>query len=434
MSNSISGEVVPSVTLNTVNVLIGKKLGRGTFGHVYKCTVNGSAMAVKCIKISQSGVDDLMEVSIMSTYRTHPNLSGSLFTQVKDDILYIFMELAVCDMVMVINDGKNDPSLVVPWCYNMLCGLRVLHSQGIIHCDIKTCNILLMRDGMAKITDYTISTITNLDEPQFTHSICTSNYRPPECHLSRHWGYAVDIWSLGCVFYELMASNMLIPVQGDDRTPKDVMLSRTSSSIYDWMKRREEADTSSLVLPTYEFKPVVYTERYLSSSSEYKSMVESMTRYSPSSRPTAVELIANPIFDQCRNPSAHVLDICSTVRKKELNDLKSSLITYITTFVQTVIFEDQGLLVFDKCLSIILRCLDMPGWSNHISDMDVRDIDVMNSLSDTWIYENNIMGCAWIASKIVIGIPCPNLKGLNKKNMREMEIRICEYLAYCLHD
>lgn len=87
----------------------------------------------------------------------------------------------------------------------LLCGLEHCHSQGIVHRDVKTSNILVNNDGILKIADFGLANFTApYNKEPLTTRVVTLWYRPPELLLgSTKYGVSVDLWSVGCVFAEL---------------------------------------------------------------------------------------------------------------------------------------------------------------------------------------------------------------------------------------
>ena len=96
----------------------------------------------------------------------------------------------------------------------ILEGLIQMHSHQVIHRDIKTENILLSNSGTYKFFDFGISKI---HEPGVTHqhtkNVVTRCYRPPEIFFGErnYNGQAVDMWSVGCVFAEVITGAVLFP-------------------------------------------------------------------------------------------------------------------------------------------------------------------------------------------------------------------------------
>jgi serine/threonine protein kinase len=91
---------------------------------------------------------------------------------------------------------------------SLLRGLDYLHSEmSLAHRDIKGANILLSAEGKVQITDFGLARILNIKNPRanYTTRVVTLWYRAPELLLGfRNYNFAVDIWSMGCVFVELI--------------------------------------------------------------------------------------------------------------------------------------------------------------------------------------------------------------------------------------
>ena len=89
----------------------------------------------------------------------------------------------------------------------MLLGLDYLHSQGVIHRDIKGGNILTTKDGIVKLADFGVA--TNLTESEKSNSVVGTPYwmAPEVIEISGQITSACDIWSLGCTVIELLTTN-----------------------------------------------------------------------------------------------------------------------------------------------------------------------------------------------------------------------------------
>ena len=99
------------------------------------------------------------------------------------------------------------------WIYQTLKALEFMHKNGIFHRDIKPENILLLKNKV-KLADLG-SCKGMYSKPPFTEYISTRWYRSPECLLTDgYYNYKMDIWGVGCVFYEILTLEPLFP--GDD--------------------------------------------------------------------------------------------------------------------------------------------------------------------------------------------------------------------------
>ncbi|NWT07130.1 PAK3 kinase, partial [Mionectes macconnelli] len=85
-----------------------------------------------------------------------------------------------------------------------LQGLYFLHSNGVIHRDIKSSNILIGRDGSVKLADFGLSAQLSLEQSYRNSVIGTSWWMAPEVVTSKPYGPKVDIWSFGIVGLEMV--------------------------------------------------------------------------------------------------------------------------------------------------------------------------------------------------------------------------------------
>lgn len=207
---------------NENNLSLGKCIGKGTFSLVYEAHLktqsswNFTSIALKKVSINEM-TDDRAKTDCLNELRllqrlTHPNIIRYFFWELNSDgILNIFLELADAgDLARLICDYENRVQLIderIIWHYlEQICSaLHYMHSNRIMHRDLKPANIFLTSDRVIKLGDLGLSKYFP-DNGKSTHSVLGSPYyMSPERLLRDKYDFNGDIWSLGCVLYELAA-------------------------------------------------------------------------------------------------------------------------------------------------------------------------------------------------------------------------------------
>ena len=193
---------------------IGKVLGKGTFGSV--CIVHrkidNQTYAMKSVKMIQLTEKEkqnaLNEIRILASLN-HKNIIGykEAFFDEESQTLNIIMEYADDgDLSTKIKYNlKNGlifhESIIWNYLIQILEGINYLHENKVIHRDLKSANLFLMNDGTVKIGDLNVSTIAKMGIA-FTQT-GTPYYASPEVWMDKSYNNKSDIWSIGCISYEL---------------------------------------------------------------------------------------------------------------------------------------------------------------------------------------------------------------------------------------
>ncbi|KHJ46279.1 kinase domain protein [Trichuris suis] len=197
-----------------------KAIGSGAQGLVCAANdvVSGQSVAIKKLSRPFQNVTHAKrayrEFKLMKLVN-HKNIIGLLnaFTPQKclDEFndLYIVMELMdanLCQVIQMELDHERMSYLL----YQMLCGIRHLHAAGIIHRDLKPSNIVVKSDCSLKILDFGLARSAG-NSFMMTPYVVTRYYRAPEVILGMGYKENVDIWSVGCIFGEMIRGNVLFP-------------------------------------------------------------------------------------------------------------------------------------------------------------------------------------------------------------------------------
>ena len=205
---------------------IEKVLGKGSFGSVYlvRRIEDNKIYALKSVileklnkKEQQNSVN---EVRILASVN-HPNVIGykEAFWDDSQNTLNIVMEYADDgDLQTKIGKMRKEGGMFqenLIWSYSiqMIEGLKALHDKKIMHRDLKSANIFLVKDKhQCKLGDMNVSKV--IKEKELLTQTGTPYYASPEVWRDEPYSYKSDLWSIGCVIYELCA--LRPPFKGKD--------------------------------------------------------------------------------------------------------------------------------------------------------------------------------------------------------------------------
>uniref|UniRef100_A0A8I3MWI5 MOK protein kinase n=1 Tax=Canis lupus familiaris TaxID=9615 RepID=A0A8I3MWI5_CANLF len=195
------------------------KIGEGTFSEVMKMQSlrDGSYYACKQMKQhfeSIEQVNNLREIQALRRLNPHPNiltLHEVVFDR-KSGSLALICELMDMNIYELIQ-GRRHPlseKKITHYMYQLCKSLDHMHRNGIFHRDVKPENILIKQDVL-KLGDFGSCRSIYSKQP-YTEYISTRWYRAPECLLTDgFYTYKMDLWSAGCVFYEITSLQPLFP-------------------------------------------------------------------------------------------------------------------------------------------------------------------------------------------------------------------------------
>jgi c-Jun N-terminal kinase len=118
-----------------------------------------------------------------------------------------YMDANLCQVIQMELDHERMSFLL----YQMLCGIHHLHKSGIIHRDLKPSNIVVNLRCQLKILDFGLARTKERETAMLTPYVVTRYYRAPEVILGIGYNANVDVWSIGCIFAELIRGKVLFP-------------------------------------------------------------------------------------------------------------------------------------------------------------------------------------------------------------------------------
>lgn len=213
---------------------IKKTIGCGGMAVVFEAydMLKNRPVAVKMLKDDISGdtqsVKRFINESKAVAMLSHPNIVSIYDVSVKDDLKYIVMELieGITLKSYMEKKGALPFKEVVGFTEQILRALEHAHAKGIVHRDIKPQNIMLLKDGSIKVTDFGIAKLPNAETVTMTDkAIGTVFYISPEQASGRTIDHRSDLYSLGVTMYEMATGKL--PFTAD--SPVSVALMQVKS-------------------------------------------------------------------------------------------------------------------------------------------------------------------------------------------------------------
>ena len=203
-------------------------IGAGGMGTIYRATDDmlGRDVAIKLVR--RNGADDqeyrdlLKREASAAGKINHPRVAQVYALNFHDGHPYLVMELVSGEDFNSKSEreGKLDERLVLRMALDVAEGLTAINREGLVHGDIKPGNIVLDRDGNAKLVDFGLSGVMRRIEKG--KLVGTPNYIAPELLRGCQDTHRSDIYSLGATLYYLLAGR--IPFSGE--TPEEVLKAR----------------------------------------------------------------------------------------------------------------------------------------------------------------------------------------------------------------
>ncbi|KAH7658635.1 mitogen-activated protein kinase 1/3 protein [Dioscorea alata] len=290
---------------------IQEVIGKGSYGVVGAAidTHTGERVAIKKINDVFEHVSDatriLREIKLLRLLR-HPDI-----VEIKHIMLppsrrefkdiYVVFELMESDLHQVIKANDDlTPEHHQFFLYQLLRALKYIHTANVFHRDLKPKNILANADCKLKICDFGLARASFNDAPSaifWTDYVATRWYRAPELCGSFFSKYtpAIDIWSIGCIFAEMLTGKPLFP--GKNVVHQlDLMTDLLGTPSAESIARIRNEKAKRYLSNMRKKPPVPFSQKFPHADPLALCLLERLLAFDPKDRPTAEEALADPYF------------------------------------------------------------------------------------------------------------------------------------------
>ncbi|XP_021970904.1 mitogen-activated protein kinase 9 isoform X2 [Helianthus annuus] len=291
-------------------------VGKGSYGVVGSATDThtGEKVAIKKINDVFEHVSDatriLREIKLLRLLR-HPDVVEIRHIMLPPSRrefrdIYVVFELMESDLHQVIRANDDlTPEHHQFFLYQLLRGLKYIHSANVYHRDLKPKNILANADCKLKICDFGLARVSFNDAPTaifWTDYVATRWYRAPELCGSFFSKYtpAIDIWSIGCIFAEMLMGKPLFP--GKNVVHQlDLMTDLLGTPPPETIARIRNEKARRYLNNMRKKQPIPFTQKFSNVDPLALKLLERLLAFDPKDRPSAEESLADPYFNGLSN-------------------------------------------------------------------------------------------------------------------------------------
>ncbi|XP_068136167.1 mitogen-activated protein kinase 7 [Hyperolius riggenbachi] len=258
--------------------------------------------------------------------------------------VYVVLDLMESDLHQIIHSSQPlTLEHVRYFLYQLLRGLKYIHSANVLHRDLKPSNLLINENCELKIGDFGMARglCTKPDEYKYfmTEYVATRWYRAPELMLSLHeYTQAIDMWSVGCIFAEMLGRKQLFPGKNYIHQLQLIMTvlgTPSSQVIREIGAERVRAYIQSL--PSRQ--PVPWNSLYPQGDRKALDLLSKMLRFDPRERISVCEALRHPFLSKYHDPDdepecvpAFDFDFDKKILTKD--QIKEAIIAEIESFHQ----------------------------------------------------------------------------------------------------
>jgi len=277
-----------------------EKVGEGTYGVVYKAQdTQGDIYALKTIRLEaeDEGIPStaIREIALLKELH-HPNivrLCDVVHTERKLTLVFEFLDQDLKKLLDMCNGGL-DVATTKSFLYQLLRGVAYCHQHRVLHRDLKPQNLLINREGSLKLADFGLARAFGIPVRSYTHEVVTLWYRAPDVLMgSRKYSTPLDIWSVGCIFREMVTGRPLFPGSTDSDQLQKIFKVLGTPNETTWHRITELPEWKP-DFPQYEPQDLANSVENLDAAGV--ELLSKMLRYDPEQRVTGSKAMTHEFF------------------------------------------------------------------------------------------------------------------------------------------
>jgi len=286
-------------------------IGSGAYGLVCSAvdTVTNTKVAIKKLnrpfQTATHAKRTFRELRLLK-HMNHENIIGLLDTFYHGDTLesfqqiYLVTHLMGADLNNIIRTQRLTDDHVQFLVYQMLRGLKYIHSAGVIHRDLKPSNLAVNEDCELRILDFGLARPA---ENEMTGYVATRWYRAPEIMLNwMHYNMTVDVWSVGCIMAELLTGRTLFP--GSDHIHQlNLIMEILGTPGEEFMKKISSESARNYIKSLKVMKKRDFKDLFRGASPLAIDLLEKMLELDADKRITAEQALAHQYLEKYSDPS-----------------------------------------------------------------------------------------------------------------------------------
>jgi cell division cycle 2-like len=224
--------------------------------------------------------------------------------------VYIVLDFLEHDLQSLLQSLQEPflPSEIKTIMLQLTSAVSYLHSHYILHRDLKTSNILFSNQGSVKLADFGMARYTSNPPPRLTQVVTTLWYRAPELLLGvEEYGFEIDIWSLGCIFGELLTLSPLFHATNEVSLLSLIFGLLGTPTKVTWPGFRSLPNAKALYPLLSNSKSSVSqlnASKFPYLSADGLRLISAVLSLNPDARPTAEEILDRPYFKEDPRPKA----------------------------------------------------------------------------------------------------------------------------------